>query len=311
MIQQIAIKKRFDNALEAFVEFIQQDKSIQVALLFGSLVEGNVWEKSDVDIILVSNDEKNPYKFYWLEQDDLNFQVTIYSRNRFKRMFEQNLSGSWFQHMLSTCKILFSEDETINEYVQQIQSPGKRDVEMQILYIIAMILGNLEKAEKYLRNKNDVVQSYLFISRLLDHLAQVVVLLNGEIPGREVIEQALKYEAEMFTRILTRVIEEKTDTEKMYDIIDLIKTYVVEKTEIIFRPVIDYFKNEPEIRTISDLTIHLNKMMPTSWWEVSTLSYCQWLVERGFLERYSQPVALTSKSYIQANEIAYFYIGED
>lgn len=311
MKQNLEIKQRFDDALDAFITFIKQDNSIQAALLFGSLIEGNIWEKSDVDLILISNDEKTPYKFYWLDQDELNFQVTVYSRNRFKRMFEQNLSGSWFQHMIGTSRILFSNDETINEYVQQVQSPGKRDVELQILNFISLVIGDLEKAEKFLYIKNDVAQSYLFISRLLDHLAQIEVLLNGQIPGREVIEQALEFQPRLFSKIFTRVIEETTTREKMEEIFDLIRSYLIERTEIIFRPIIDYFKEEQEVRTLSDLTLHLNKMMPSNWWEVVSLAFCQWLLELGYLERYSQTVALTSKSYIQANEIAYIYIGDD
>ncbi len=97
----------------------------------------------------------------------------------------------------------------------------------------------------------------------------------------------------------------------MEEIFDLIRSYLIERTEIIFRPIIDYFKEEQEVRTLSDLTLHLNKMMPSNWWEVVSLAFCQWLLELGYLERYSQTVALTSKSYIQANEIAYIYIGDD
>ena len=311
MKQNLEIKKRFDDALDAFVDFIKQDKSIQGAMLFGSLIEGNIWEKSDVDLLLISNDERTPYKFYWLDQDNLNFQVTVYSRNRFKREFERNLSGSWFQHMINTSKILFSNDETISEYILQAQSPGKRDVELQILYIIAMVIGDLEKAEKFLFLKNDIAQSYLFVTRLLDNLAQVEVLLNGEVPGREVIEQAIKYKPELFNTIFTSVIVEQTNLEKMIKIISRIRTYLEVRTEIIFRPIIDYFKTEQEIRTISDLTIHLNKMMPTNWWEIASLAYCQWLMEQGYLERFAQPVNLTSKSYIQTNEIAYIFARDD
>ncbi len=126
MQEKQEVKKRFEEALETFVDFVKEDKSIIAAVLFGSLIEGNVWEKSDVDIFLVSNDEKVPYKFYWLDQDNLNFQVTVYSRNNFKRQIERSLSGSWFQHMINTSRILFSNDETISEYIQEAQSPGKR-----------------------------------------------------------------------------------------------------------------------------------------------------------------------------------------
>ena len=174
-----------------------------------------------------------------------------------------------------------------------------------------MVIGDLEKAEKFLIRKNDIAQSYLFISRLLDRLAQIEVLLNGEIPQREVIEQALKYNPELFDTIFTSVILETTNKKKMEKIIGLIRTYIEDRTEIIFRIIIDYFREEQDVRTLTDITTHLNKMMPSSWWEIATLAYCQWLNEFGYLERFAQPARLTSKSYIQVNEIAYIYAGGD
>ena len=309
MEQNRDVRRKFQDGLEAFVEVVKQDQSILAGMLFGSLVEGNVWEKSDVDIILVSNDEKTRYKFYWIEESGLNFQVAVYSRNHFKRFVEQALAGSWVQHMIQTSVILFSRDKTIDEYLLQAQTLGKRDVELQLLYVIATVIGDLEKAEKFLFIRGDVAQSYLFVTRLLDPLAQIMVLMNGEIPGREVIEQAMQYDAGLFQSIFSNVILKETDAVKMRAILQRIRQYLHKHTAVIFGPVIEYFAAEDDVRSVSDLTYHLNRMMPSDWWEIASLCYGNWLVEQGYLERFSCPVRLTSKSRIQLDEIGYIYTG--
>lgn len=311
MNQNRDIRDTFEEALESFLEVVRQDKSMLAAILFGSLVNGQVWEKSDIDLILISNDEKTPYAFYWLEENNLNLQVSVYSRNRFKRLVEQALAGSAIQHILQTGKLLFSRDASIDEYVQQAQSPGKRDVELHMLEIVAMVLGDLEKAEKVLRLKGDIAQSYLFVTRLLDRLAQIVVLLNGEIPGREVIEQAITYEAELFQAVFTDVILEATDQQKLQNLLKQIWDYLKQHTEEIFRPVIDYFKTEGDVRSLSDLKYHLNKMLPSDWWEIAVLAYGEWLTAQGYLERFACPVRLTTKSRVQVQEVGYLYARQD
>jgi predicted nucleotidyltransferase len=299
----------FEDSLETFIEVIKEDQSILAAILFGSLVSGFVWEKSDVDIILVSNDEKTPYKFYWLDESDLNYQVTVYSRNQFKRSVEQALAGSWVWHMIQTSKVLYSKDQTIDEYLLNAQALGKRDVELQLLTIIATVIGDLEKAEKFLLLRENIPQSYLFVTRLLDPLAQIVGLLNGEIPGREVIQQAMEFEPGLFHLIFSEVILRETDNVKLRSILEAIRDYITEHTPDIFRVILTYFQTEGDIRSLSDLTYHLNKMMPSDWWEIAVLSYGGWLVEQGYLERFSSPVRLTSKSRVQVNEIGYIYAG--
>jgi len=311
MDQNRDVRRRFQDGLEAFVDVVKQDQSILAAMLFGSLVEGNVWEKSDVDIILVSNDEKTGYKFYWIEESGLNFQVAVYSRNHFKRFVERALAGSWVQHMVQTSVILFSRDKTIDEYLSQAQTLGKRDVELQLLFVVATVVGDLEKAEKFLLIRGDVAQSYLFVMRLLDPLAQIVVLMNGEVPGREVIEQAMGYEGDLFQSIFSDVILKETDATKLRAVLQGIRRYLQEHTAVIFGPVIEYFATEDDVRSASDLTYHLNRMMPSDWWQIAALCYGNWLVEQGYLERFSSPVRLTTKSRIQLDEIGYIYAGGD
>jgi hypothetical protein len=299
------IQDHFKDSLETFLEMIKTDRSILAAILFGSLVSGFVWEKSDVDIILVSNDEKTPYKFYWLDGNNLNYQVTIYSRNHFKRTVEGALSGSWVWHMIQTSEILYSRDPTIDEYLLNAQILGKRDVELQLLTIVATVIGDLEKAEKFLTLRENIPESYLFVTRLLDPLAQIIALLNGEIPGREVIQQAMQYAPELFSTAFTDVIVKETDAAKLRAILKCIRGYLKKHTPDIFRPIIEYFKTEGDVRSLSDLTYHLNKMRPSNWWEIAVLSYCNWLTELGYLERFSSMTRLTSKSRTYVNEISY------
>lgn len=311
MDPQQDVRQVFEETLAAFLEVVKQDHSILAALLFGSLVEGNVWEKSDIDLILVSNDEKNPYSFYWIEENNLNLQVSVYSRNRFKRFVEGALAGSWVQHVITTGKLLFSRDRTIDEYLLQAQTLGKRDVELQLLTVVWTVTGDLEKAEKFLFKRGDVAQSYLFVTRMLDRLAQIEVLLHGEIPGREVIEQALHYNPELFHAIFTDVILERTDERKLRAILGRIRRYLETHTPVVFGPVIEYFKAEGDVRSTSDLTHHLNKMMPSAMWEVAALGYGNWLEEQGILARFSAPVRLTSKSRVQVNQVGYIYNGDE
>ena len=50
--------ERFHAALETLVGAIKQDRSILAAILCGSLSHDTVWEKSDIDLVLVTMDDK-------------------------------------------------------------------------------------------------------------------------------------------------------------------------------------------------------------------------------------------------------------
>ncbi len=305
------IRKKFDKALDAFIEEVKQDQTITAALLFGSLVKGTVWEKSDIDLVLLTKDQKTPMRDFWLMDDDIKIQVTVMTRNSFIRYQQRSLQGSGAHHVLTTSKVLFSEDPTLDEFIESMKQVGRRDFELEILRIVCMVIGDLEKAEKYIHIQEDIVQSYLFIYRLLDNLASIICMLNNEIPGREAVEQAMKFEPELLDQIYTQVVLEKTNKDKLLNILSTIRKYLEDHTTEIFGPVINYLKKEASYRSVSDIARHLNDRLQTRWWNIAGVALGNWLVEQGICERVPCPIRLTLRSHDEVNEIGFYYIGDD
>lgn len=311
MTEDIKVRSKYEATLESFIQQVKQDEYIVAAILFGSLAKGEVWEKSDIDLVLITKDVHTPYKDLWITENGINIQVSVFSRNQFIRSRQRALHGSTTHHVYTTSKILFSEDTSIKEFLESMHKIGLRDLQLQMLYIVSMVIGDVEKAEKFLVLRNDVAQSYLFITRLLDRLAQIVVLLNREIPGREAVEQAAKYKPELFTEIFTKVVIGKADKEKLQTIIEKVRNYLAEETPIIFRLVIDYLREEGTFRSASEIAQFLNDQYASSWWNIAVIGICDWLVEQGYLQKIPCSVRLTNRSRIEMNEAGYFYIGGD
>ncbi len=52
------IQQKFTAALDVLVEQVKQDRSVLAAILCGSLSHDTVWAKSDIDLVLVTIDDK-------------------------------------------------------------------------------------------------------------------------------------------------------------------------------------------------------------------------------------------------------------
>ena len=312
MIDNSKVRKQYEEALEGFIEQVKEDDSITAAILFGSLVKGVVWEKSDIDLVLITKDQKTPYRDFWLMDGDINIQVSVFTRNAFIRYQQKSLQGSSAHHVLSTSKVLFSSDATLDEFIESMKNFGSRDFELQMLRIVTFVTGDLEKAEKFLLVKDDLIQSYLFVTRLLDNLASVVVMLNGAVPGRESVEQAMQFEPKLFDKIYSQVILKETTKDNLLEIIEVIRDYLIKNTPIIFRPVIEYLKKESTFRSVTEIAHFLNKRLNISWWQTAgAVGIGNWLASQGYCERVASPTRLTLRSHNEVSEIGYYYIGDD
>src|SRR5690349_17965128 len=180
-----AIQERFQRALEAFTAKIKQDSYIIAAILAGSMAYDQVWEKSDIDILLVGRSEKVPDRSFYLIEDGVNIHAWLLSRSKFKQQIERALQSSFFHSYFSKSTLLFSTDDTINEYYQNVQRLGARDRQLQLLNAGTGVLPILAKAEKWLYVKNDPAYCFLWLMYMVAELATIEVIAAGEIASRE------------------------------------------------------------------------------------------------------------------------------
>ncbi len=113
---QQAIRQRFSSALDALVDHVKADRSILAVMLCGSLSHDVVWEKSDIDLMLVTVDDKQiESSDLPLYADGVNVHAAIVPRAAFRKMVDGSLQHSFIHSFLPKGRLLYTHDETIAE----------------------------------------------------------------------------------------------------------------------------------------------------------------------------------------------------
>jgi uncharacterized protein len=301
-----AIKVRFQEALDLFTNKVKQDGYIIAAILGGSMSHDTVWEKSDLDILLVGRSEKVPERYYNLIENGVNIHASLLSRSKFKQQIERALQSSFFHSYFSKSRLLFSTDETISEYYQNVQHLGARDRQLQLLRAASDVLPVLAKAEKWLYVKNDPSYSFLWLMYMINELASIEVIAAGEVTSREVIHQALKHNPAFFQAIYFDMITQPVDHAAVERALRLINSYLNERITMLFQPFLDYLSAADGPRSASDIDSYFRKQLQNE--TIGTVY--EWLADQGVIHKVSHPLRLTEKSRVTVDEAAYYYDGE-
>lgn len=304
--RRAAVRQRYEEALESFVARVKQDRYIVAAILFGSLAYDDVWEKSDIDMLLILRDDKADDRFYTLVENGISIHTHLVTRSKFKATFERAFQGSWAQSVLARSTLLFSTDETLQAYYENVRHVGSRDREVQMLTALNPVLSLLTKAEKWLVVKNDPIYSFLYMMNLITFLAHVEVLWHADVPGREVIQQAITYNPEFFIPLYTDLAQQPKDVEVMCQAIQKIYGYIEEKQEALFRPILNYLSEAGSVRSSTEIGEYFQKRLGS---DITLI--CEWLAERGVIQKVATPLRLTEKSRVTMDEAAYYYDGGD
>src|SRR6266849_9329976 len=109
-----SIQQKFAEALAALVEQVKQDRSILAAILCGSLSHDTVWAKSDIDLVLVTIDDKKVENTHLaLYASGVNVHAFLMPRAEFRKAVEGSVRNSFTHSLLAKGRLLYTHDETI------------------------------------------------------------------------------------------------------------------------------------------------------------------------------------------------------
>ena len=316
MQSQDVIEEQYREAVELLVEKVQKDPYILAAIVAGSFSYAQVWEKSDLDVELIGRDAIRPTQsFFSLVENGVNIHANISPRNAFKQTIEGAQQGSFMHSYFSHSTLLFSHDASIQEWYDKNASRdtiGERDKQFQLLNVIASTLPSLVYAEKQFYVNRDCLTCFLSVLNVVQGLGRVEVLLNDEIPAREVIQPALRYNPDFFNLVYTDLINAEKTEAVIQNALDAINAYLAER-QFIFQPILEYLIEQKAPRTNTELNadlgrgLHVNSEGIPEFDDESLDLVCQWLAWKGIIRQVAMPIKLTAKSQVSVEEPAYYY----
>src|SRR5579864_7892101 len=102
-----SVHQKFSAALDILVDRVKQDRSILAAILCGSLSHDTVWAKSDIDLVLVTIDDKKVEREgVSLYADGINVHAHLMPRAEFRKTVEGSLRSSFIHSLLAKGRLL-------------------------------------------------------------------------------------------------------------------------------------------------------------------------------------------------------------
>jgi len=97
-----SVQDTFTGALDGLLEQVKQDRAILAAVLCGSLSHDTVWARSDIDLLLITVDDRTTgLSDIALNADGVNVHALLMPRSEFRRTVEGSVNNSFFHSFLA------------------------------------------------------------------------------------------------------------------------------------------------------------------------------------------------------------------
>lgn len=300
-----AVREKFRNALDALIDQVKQDRSILAAILCGSLSHDTVWDKSDVDLVLVTIDDKKVESSgRALYADGVNVHALLVPRAEFRKTAEGAIRNSFAHTFLAKGRLLYTHDESIAGLCERLGEIGERDTQIQMLRWATAALAPLYKAHKWFLTRGDLEYTALYILYTAGSLAKVEVIGARRLADREVIPQALELNPRLFKAIYSDLLNAKKTAKSVKGALDAIDSYLADRAESLFAPVLEHLRDAGEARSATDIEDHFARNFGVE----GVTAACEYLADQGLAGKASVPVQLTRRSSAMVQELAFFHL---
>ena len=305
----VSLQQKFGAALDRLIEQVKLDRSILAAILCGSLSHDTVWAGSDIDLVLITIDDKSFGKEpdgLALYADEVNVHAFMMPRANFRKTVEGTLRNSFFHSLLAKSRLLYTHDPTIEDLCRKLQGIGERDTRLQLLRAATAALPPLYKAHKWFVTRRDLDYTALWILYAATPLAQIEVIGRRLLADREVIPQAMKLNPEFFRIVYTDILNGKKTAKSIQAALDAMDAYIAERVDTLFEPVLEHLREVGEARSTSEIENHFERNLGIG----GVTTACEYLADRGIIGKASTAAKLTKRSNIEVQEMAFVYLGD-
>jgi hypothetical protein len=299
------VEQKFTAALHALVEQVKTDRSVLAALLCGSMSHDTVWAKSDIDLVLVTIDDKK------VEQGDLalyadgvNVHTILVPRRQFRAMVEGSMHNSFVHSFLTKGRLLYTHDDTIAALCGTLADLGRRDTELRLLQAATAAVAPIYKAHKWFVTRGDLDYTALWILAAATPLAKIEVIGAGLLADREVLPQALALNPAFFKTVYVDLLNVPKTRANVQGALAAIDGYLASRAATLFKSVLDHLREIGEVRSSREIEDHFTRNFGVE----GVTAGCEYLADQGLIGKASAQARLTKKSNVEVQELAFFYL---
>ncbi|MCB2295397.1 nucleotidyltransferase domain-containing protein [Clostridium algoriphilum] len=187
---------QYQNAFNSVLDRIKIDETVLSVMIFGSMVTGDLWEESDIDFIVIVNENYEKIRDIYSEEKGIPIHIKLMGKEKFIQIYSDDLKGGFLHRILSASKLVFSKDIDITVIYDGGRYFPDVDRERWGMYFLGELLKDIGVCKKYL-SSNGIYTAYSTCIRCIEKYSRLFVNSSGYMISKDVMAMALNLNDEL------------------------------------------------------------------------------------------------------------------
>lgn len=234
----------YQKSSEKLINVLKVNKKVLAIFAFGSIISGDLWEESDIDLFVVYKDIFEEVRDIYSEVLDIPVHMKVLNKEKFLELYKNDGKKGSIRNLLVSSKIIFSRDEEIESVFNKAKYSLDKYKEMWNLVYLGNVIKDLRVTKKYLHN-DSTFTSYEVLIRALDSFAKLFLNLNGYTVSKDAVKMATNLNNK-FSMIVENLFNNKCIKENIQNTVDYIEVFLDENINEAAKVLLDYLYDKNE-----------------------------------------------------------------
>ena len=214
----------YQKSSEMLINVLKVNKKVLAIFAFGSIISGDLWEESDIDLFVVYKDMFEDVRDIYSEMLDIPVHMKVLNKEKFLELYKSDGKKGSIRNLLVSSKIIFSRDEEIESVFNKAKYSLDKYRETWNLLYLGNIIKDLGVTKKYLQN-DSIFTSYEVLIRVLDSFAKLYLNLNGYTVSKDAVKMATNLNNN-FSLIVENLFNNKCTNENIKNTVNYIENFL-------------------------------------------------------------------------------------
>lgn len=182
--------QKYQGAFNTVIERLKQNDSVLAVMVFGSIITGDLWEESDIDLFVITSDNINGMRNIYTEENGVPVHIKLMSKERLLHFHKEDLVGGFIHRVFVSSRLVFSKDEEVTAKYDMGRYYPDIDREKWNMAYIGGLLKNISICKKYLNNGNILI-AYSEAIKCIEDFSKLYINSSGYMISKDVISMAM------------------------------------------------------------------------------------------------------------------------
>ncbi|KYH35087.1 nucleotidyltransferase domain protein [Clostridium tepidiprofundi DSM 19306] len=243
---------QYQKAFNTIVDRMKEDKNVLAVLVFGSMVSGDFWEESDIDMFVVIEGELDYIKNVYTNINDIPIHFRFINKSDFMKLHIKSMDKGYSNRLIASSKLVFSKDMDITTKYDQGRFYTDKYRGIKNLVYLGRVLAYISECKKYI--SNDVLPTaYNLAIKCVNDFSKLYVNFNGYTVTRDVLTMCINTNSEFYNIVNELFFESKDVKEAIENTLKYIENEIDNNLRNICYMLLDYMKEKDELLSSDEI----------------------------------------------------------